>query len=185
MKQHDFLTLQRRYWVVSRLWTRFCDSDSRVKDLVQEMTISSQEIPLAAWSSLLSQRQQFLNNHLAPIPVTPNQQRTHEMRDEVLPCVGAQDMDTNGYRVSADLDEAEFYWGNDEMEVHDVLERALILAPHQQYLTTWRWQLQQKTPFCSMERKTRRTLLLPQQHQSLRRQLDPLHCWEIVHLEQE
>ena len=30
-----------------------------VKDLVQEMTISSREIPLAAWSLLLSQRQQF------------------------------------------------------------------------------------------------------------------------------
>ena len=36
-----------------------------VEDLVQEMTISSQEIPLAAWSLLLSQRQQLLNNHLA------------------------------------------------------------------------------------------------------------------------
>ena len=30
-----------------------------VKDLVQEMTISSQEHPLEAWSLLLSQRQQF------------------------------------------------------------------------------------------------------------------------------
>ena len=32
-----------------------------VKDLVQEMTTNSQEIPLAAWSLLLSQRHQFLN----------------------------------------------------------------------------------------------------------------------------
>ena len=32
-----------------------------VNDLVQEMTISSQEIPLAAWSLLLFQRQQFLD----------------------------------------------------------------------------------------------------------------------------
>ena len=60
-----------------------------VKDLVQEMTISSQKIPLAAWSFLLSQRQQFWNNHLARVPVTPNQQGTHEMRDEVLSSVGA------------------------------------------------------------------------------------------------
>ena len=37
------------------------------KDLVQEVTISSQEIPLAAWSLLLSQRQQFLNNHVARV----------------------------------------------------------------------------------------------------------------------
>ena len=41
-----------------------------VKDLVQEMTKSSQELPLAAWSLLLSQRQQFLHNHLARVPVT-------------------------------------------------------------------------------------------------------------------
>ena len=67
-----------------------------LKNLVQEMTICSQENPLAAWSSLLSQRQQFLNNHLARVPITPNQQGTHDMRDEVLSRVGAQDMDTIG-----------------------------------------------------------------------------------------
>ena len=40
-----------------------------VKDLVQKMTISSQEVPLAAWSLLFSQkRQQFSNNHLAQVP---------------------------------------------------------------------------------------------------------------------
>ena len=60
-----------------------------VTDLVQEMTISSQEIPLAAWSLLWSQRQDFLNNHLARVLVTLNQQGTHEMRDEVLSSVGA------------------------------------------------------------------------------------------------
>ena len=63
-----------------------------VKDLVQEMTISSQEIPLAAWSLLLSQREKFLNNHLARVPVTLNQQGTHEMRNEKLSSVDAQDI---------------------------------------------------------------------------------------------
>ena len=91
-----------------------------VKDLIQEMTISSQETPLAAWSFLLSQRQQFLNSHLARVSVIPNKQGTHEMRDEVLSSVGAQDMDTSGYQVSADLDDAEFYWENDQMDVDDV-----------------------------------------------------------------
>ena len=47
-----------------------------VKDLVNEMTMSSQEFPLAA-----SERQEFFNNHLAQVPVTPNQEGTHEMRD--------------------------------------------------------------------------------------------------------
>ena len=77
-----------------------------VKDLVQE--ISSKEILPTAWRLLLSQRQDFLNNLLARVPVTPNQQGTMEMRDEVLPSVGGQDMDTSGYQVS-DLDDFEFY----------------------------------------------------------------------------
>ena len=54
-----------------------------VKDLVQEMTISSQEITLPAWSLLLSQRQGFLNHHLARVPINPNKQGTLEMRYEV------------------------------------------------------------------------------------------------------
>ena len=83
--------------------------------------MSSQEIPLAAWSLLLSQRQQFLNSQLARVPVTPNQQRTHEKKDEVLSCVGAQEgLDTSGYQVSADLDDVEFYWENDQLDVDDV-----------------------------------------------------------------
>ena len=90
-----------------------------VKDLVQEKTISSPETPLAPWSLLLSQIQQFLNNHLERFPVTPNQQGTHELRDEVLSSVGVQEgLDTSGYRVSAaDLDNVEFYWETDQLGV--------------------------------------------------------------------
>ena len=93
-----------------------------VKDLVQEMTISSQEIPLAAWSVLMCQSQQFLNNHLVRVAVTPNQQGTHEMREEVLSSVGAQDMDTSGYHVpsAADMDDVEFKWENDQLDVEAV-----------------------------------------------------------------
>ena len=67
---------------------------------------------LADWSLLLSQRQQFLNNHLARVPVTPNQQGSHEKGDEVLSSVSAQDgLDASGYQVSvaADPDDVEFY----------------------------------------------------------------------------
>ena len=79
-----------------------------VKHFVQEMTISSQEVPLAAWSLFLTQRKQFLKNHLERVPVTSNQQGIHEMRD-VLSSVGAEDTDRNGYQVSsADLDDVEF-----------------------------------------------------------------------------
>ena len=57
-------------------WTLDFDPDSvttAVNDLDHNLTISSQEIPLAAWQLLLSQRQNFLNNHLAQVPITLNQ----------------------------------------------------------------------------------------------------------------
>ena len=79
-----------------------------VYDLDQNLTISSQEIPLAAWHLLLSQRQEdFLNNHLARVPFTPNQEGTIEMREEVLSSVGVQDFDTSSYQVT-DLEDIEY-----------------------------------------------------------------------------
>ena len=54
-------------------WTLDFAPDSvtiAVKDPDQNLTISSQEIPLAAWQLLLSQRQDFLNNHLPRVPIT-------------------------------------------------------------------------------------------------------------------
>ena len=88
------------------------------------MTTKSQEIPLADWSLLLSQRQKFLNNHVARVPVTPNQERTMEMRDEVLSSVGAQDMDTSGYQLLY-LHDVGFYWEHDQQDV-DAVYRAGI-----------------------------------------------------------
>ena len=90
-----------------------------VKDLDQNITISSQEKPLAAWQLLLAQRQDFLNNHLVRVPITPNQEGTMEMRDEVLSSVGAQDLDTSSYRVS-DLEDIEFNWENSQLDMDSV-----------------------------------------------------------------
>ena len=71
-----------------------------------------------------------MNNHLARVPVTPNQQGTHEMRDEVLSSVGAQEgLDTSGYQVSAaDLDDVDFFWENDQLDV-DAVFRPSIDTP--------------------------------------------------------
>ena len=80
-----------------------------VNDLEQNITISAQEIHLAAWQLLLSQRRNFLNNNLARVRITPNQEGTMEMREEVLSSVGAQDLDTSSYQVS-DLEDIEFNW---------------------------------------------------------------------------
>ena len=88
-------------------------------DLDQNKTIGSQEIPLAAWQLLLAQRQDFLNNHLARVPFTPNQEGTMEMRDEVLSSVGPQDLDTSSYQVS-DLEDIEFNWENSHFDMDSV-----------------------------------------------------------------
>ena len=104
-------------------WTLDFGPDSvtiAVNDLVQNLTISSQEIPLAAWQLLLSQRQEFLNNHLPRVPITPNQQGPFEMREEVLSSVGAQDLDTSSYQVS-DLEDIEFKWEIDQLDLDAVL----------------------------------------------------------------
>ena len=91
-----------------------------VNDLDQNVTISSQEIHLDAWQLLLSQRQDFLNNHLPRVPVTQNQVGGMEMRDELLSSVGAQDLDTSSYQVS-DLDDIEFKWENSQLDMDAVL----------------------------------------------------------------
>ena len=90
-----------------------------VKDLDENITISYLEIPLAAWSLLLSQRQEFSDNHLPRVPITPNQQGTFEMREEVLYSVGAQDTDTSGYELS-DLENIEFSWEDPAVDVDSV-----------------------------------------------------------------
>ena len=90
-----------------------------INDLVQNLTTSSKEIPLAVWQLLLSQRQEFLNNHLARVPITPNQERTMEMGEEVLSSVGAQDLDTSSYQVS-DLEDIEFNWEDSQLDMDAV-----------------------------------------------------------------
>ena len=103
-------------------WTLDLGPDSvtiAVNDLDQNLTISSQEIPLAAWQLLLSQRQDFLDNHLPRVPVTENQEGTMEMRDEVLSSVGVQDLETSSYQVT-DLEDIEFNWENDQLDLDAV-----------------------------------------------------------------
>ena len=85
---HTFLQLTTRSFTIITMhftvvdngtqWILDFDPDSvvlSVKDLDENFTISSLEVPLAAWSSLLSQRQKFLNNHLPQVTITPTQQR--------------------------------------------------------------------------------------------------------------
>ena len=103
-------------------WILDFDPDSVVlcvKYLDENITISSLESPLAAWSLLLSQRQEFLDNQLPRVPITPNQQGTFEMRKEVLSSVGAQDTETSGYELS-DLEDIDFSWEDLAVDVDSV-----------------------------------------------------------------
>ena len=111
-------------------WSLDFEPDSAtiaVNDHDQNITISSQEIPLAAWQLLLAQRKDFLKIPLARLPITPNQKGTMEMRDEVLSSVGAQDLDTSSYQVS-DLEDIEFNWENSQLDM-DSLFRPGIDTP--------------------------------------------------------
>ena len=86
-----------------------------VNDLDQNITINSQEIPLAAWQLLLARR--FEQSPSAS--ANHSQARgnnTMEMRDEVLSSVGAQDWDTSSYQVS-DLEDIEFNWENSQLNM--------------------------------------------------------------------
>ena len=58
-------------------------------------------------------------NHLAQVPITPKQQGTFEMREEVLSSVGAQGLDTSRYQVS-DLEDIEFKWENSQLHMDAV-----------------------------------------------------------------
>ena len=103
-------------------WTLDFAPDSvtiAVNDFVQSIKISSQEIPLAAWQLVLSQRQDFLDNHLPRVPITRKQEGTMEMRDEVLSSVAAQDLDTSSDQVS-DLEDIEFSWENSQLDMDAV-----------------------------------------------------------------
>ena len=167
-------------------WTLDFGPDSvtiAVNHLVQNLTISSQEILLAAWQLLLSQRQEVLNNHLPRVPITHNQQGTFEMREKILTKVGAQDLDTCSYQVS-DLEDKEFNWENDQLVLDAVFRPGINTPILQLHLTIYRWRdYQLKAPLYWMKRKTRRMLL--HQHPCLSVQPNLPGCREVELLRQE
>ena len=85
------------------------------------MTNCSHEIHLRAWNALLSQRQDFVSNHPARVPTTPNEQGTMEIRVEVFSSVGAQDLDTSGYQVSK-LEDIDFLCEDPDLNMNAVID---------------------------------------------------------------
>ena len=62
-----------------------------------------------------------MNNNLARVPITPNEQGPFEMREKVLFCVGAQDTDTRGYELS-DLEDIDFSWEDPAVDMDSVYQ---------------------------------------------------------------
>ena len=114
-----------------------------VKELDENLTLSSLEFPLATWSLLLSQRQDFLKNHLPRVPITPNQQGAFEMREEKLSSVGAQDTDTRRYELS-NLEDIELSWEDPALDMESVYRPRIDTPfPHSSLMIfRWRDQLQ-------------------------------------------
>ena len=151
-----------------------------VKDLVQEMTISSPEIPLATWN-LLSERQEFFNNPPARFQNTSKQQGTMELRDELYSSIGTQDIDTSKCQMS-DLEVIEFHWEDLELSM-DALFRRSIDTPFPLQLSTYWNRFNDWKPDSDWWRE--RTLLLFQQLQCPRDQATLLCWWEVTPLEQK
>ena len=167
-------------------WTLDFGPDSvtiAVKDLEQNKTISSQEIPLAAWQLLLSPKQDFLDNHLPRVRITQNQEGTMEMRDDVLSSVGTQDLDTSSYQVS-DLEDIEFNWENSQLEMDAVFRPGIDTPFSPTIFDDLSMEGSVENPIVLDERKTRRMLLL-HQHPSLSDPRNLPGYREVVHLEQE
>ena len=105
---------------------------------------------------------------------------TMEMADEMLSIVGAQDKDTSGYQES-DLDDVEFYWENDHLDV-DAVFRPGIDTPFS------------TTPFADLDMGgPAEDTILPDEEEDKENspsttpvsETSTLPCWEVVHLEQE
>ena len=95
-----------------------------VNDRVQNITFSAKEKTLAACQLLLSQNQNFLDNHLPRNPITQNQEGTIEMRDEVLSSVGTQDLNSSSCQVS-DLENIDFNWQNSQLDMDTVFRSGI------------------------------------------------------------
>ena len=97
------------------------------------------------------------------------------MRDEVLSSVGTEDMDTSGYQVSANVDNVEIYWENDQLDVDAVFRPGIDTPFSPTAFEDLEMRGSVENPILLDEEETKRTLL-QQQHQPLIDQHDSLHC---------
>ena len=90
-----------------------------VKYLDENHTISSLEFRWQLGPCCCSKDKKIWTINLARVLITPNEQATFEMREEVLSSVGAQDTDTRGCELS-DLEDIEFRWEDPAVDMDNV-----------------------------------------------------------------
>ena len=100
------------------------------------------------------------------------------MWNEVLSSVGAQDMDTSGFQVS-DLDDAEFYWKNDQLELGAVFGPGINTRTSPTAFGDLEMWISGENPIL-LEHEEDRETLLPQR-ESLRDKHERLDCREVVY----
>ena len=109
------------------------------------------------------------------------------MRDEVLSSVGAQEgLDTSGYQVSAaDLDDVEFLYENNQLHVDAVFRPGIDTPFSRTTLDDLEMGGSAENPILLDEEEDKEnsppTTTTPVSERPTR----PLHCWDVVHLEQE
>ena len=133
---------------------------------------------------LLSQRQDFLINHLPRVAITQNQEGTMEMRDEVLSSVWAQDLDTSSYQVS-DLEDIESNWENSQLDMDAVFRPAIDTPFSPTTFADLSMEGSVKNPIVLDEEKDKENALLPHQHPSLSDPRNLPCCRKVALLEQE
>ena len=114
---HDLLSLQRRNPVGSRFWSRLCFYYSKISRPKNNNQLT-RKTPSCLAIAVVSKTRLFEKSSSASA-ISPNQEGTMEMRDEVLSSVGAQDLDTGSYRVS-DLEDIKFNWENSQLDMDAV-----------------------------------------------------------------
>ena len=106
------------------------------------------------------------------------------MRDEVFSSVGAQNVDTSGCQVS-DFEDIEFNWENDHLDVDAVCRPGIDTHFSPTAFDELEMGGSAENPILLDEEEDKESSPHPKTTPVSERPTRPLHCGEVVHLEQE
>ena len=94
-------------------------------------------------------------------------------------------MDTNGNQVSADLNDVEFYWENDQLDVDAAFIPGIVTPFSPTAFDDLEMGGSAENPILLDEEEEKENSPPPTTTPVSERPTGTLHCWEVVHLEQE